>query len=256
MEIPAKPSSVILSPAMQATLFEFRNRWWVIFFIFFAAFFAYTIDPMNSGAAIADWLAKRLGKTATDNSYRLIFAFGALLLALAASLRTWGTSYLQAEVMRDSRVHTEKLLADGPYQHVRNPLYLGNIFMAVGIGLMASRIGFLVLSLGMTAFVIRLLLREEAELLRDQGEPYRRYCAAVPRLVPSLTPRVPPAGNAPHWGQGFRAELMYWLLVLSMAAFAVTLNIKVFWGVFTVAMAASWLYKRTWTKPGSPRAAK
>lgn len=105
--------------------------------------------------------------------------------------------------MRDSEVHTEKLLADGPYRYVRNPLYLGNILMSAGIGLMASRIGFVVLSLGMTIFVIRLLLREEAELSRAQGEPYRRYCSAVPRLVPSLTPRVPSAGNAPTGPKGF-----------------------------------------------------
>jgi hypothetical protein len=136
------------------------------------------------------------------------------------------------------------LLADGPYRHVRNPLYLGNIFMAAGIGLMASRIGFLILWLGMTVFVIRLLLREESELLRDQGESYRSYCAAVPRLVPSLTPRVPSAGNAPQWAEGFRAELMYWLLTLAMWFFAITLNIKIFWGIFAVAMASSWLYKR------------
>ena len=229
---------------MRATEFEFRNRWWVIFGIFFTAFLAYSIDPVNSATAIADWLAKRIGTTASDNSYRLALAFGALLVAVAASLRTWGTSYLHADVMRDSRVHTDRLLADGPYRYVRNPLYLGNILMAVGIGFMASRVGFLILSLGMTVFVIRLLLREEFELLRDQGEPYQRYCAAVPRLVPALTPRVPPAGNVPHWGQGLRAELMYWLMAVAMVVFAVTLNIKFFWGIFAVAMASAFFYKR------------
>lgn len=242
---------VIPLSAMQATLFEFRHRWWIIFFIFFAAFSAYFLDPVNCGVALTNWLAKRSGTTATPNDYRLIFAFGALLLVFAAFLRTWGTSYLQPEVMRDPHVRTERLLADGPYRHVRNPLYLGNILMAVGMGLMASRIGFPILSLGITVFVIRLLLREEAELLRDQGEPYRRYCAAVPRLLPSLTPRVPPAGNVPHWGQGFRAELMYWLLVLAMASFAATLNIKIFWGLFAAAVASSWLYQRPETKQGS-----
>lgn len=240
---------------MQATLFEFRNRWWVIFFIFCAAFFAYFIDPKNSAVAIVDWLARRWGTTAGDNAYRVIFACGAVLLALAAFLRTWGTAYLQAEVMRDGLVHTEKLLADGPYRHVRNPLYLGNILMALGVGLMASRVGFMILSVGMTIFVIRLLLREEAELLRAQGEPYRRYCEAVPRLVPSLTPRVPRAGNAPHWAQGFRAELMYWLLTLALAVFAITLNVKIFWAMFTIAMASSFLYKRPETKPSSTTAA-
>jgi protein-S-isoprenylcysteine O-methyltransferase Ste14 len=235
---------------MQASLFEFRHRWWIFASLFFVAFFAYFLDPVNSGTAIADRLAKPHGSV-TDNASRLVFAFGALMLIVAALLRTWGTAYLQAAVMRDARVHTEKLLADGPYRHVRNPLYLGNIFMAVGIGLMASRLGFLILMLGMTVFVIRLLLREESELLRDQGEPYRAYCAAVPRLLPSLPPRVPSAGNAPHWAEAFRAELMYWLLALAMLVFAVTLNIKIFWGIFAVAMASSWLHKRTKPTPTS-----
>jgi protein-S-isoprenylcysteine O-methyltransferase Ste14 len=236
---------------MQASLFEFRHRWCIISFILFGAFFAYFFDPVNCGVAIGNWLAKYLRTAATENAYRLVFVFGALLLAIAAFLRTWATSYLQAEVMRDAHVHTEKLLADGPYRYVRNPLYLGNILMAAGIGLMASRIGFLVLSLGMTVFVIRLLLREEAELLRDQGEPYRRYCATVPRLVPSLKPRVTPGGAPPRWAQGFRAELMYWLMALAVAAFAITLNIKVFWGIFAVAMVLSWFYKRPVTRSAS-----
>jgi protein-S-isoprenylcysteine O-methyltransferase Ste14 len=250
MAPPRWPDDV--SHAMRASLFEFRNRWLVIFFIFFAAFSAYFIDPRNAGVTIVDWLARRWGTTATNNSYRLIFAFGTLLLTLAAFLRTWGTSYLQAEVTQDSHVRTERLLTDGPYRHVRNPVYLGNILMATAIGLMASRVGFLILSLGMTVFVIRLLLREEAEFLRDQGEPYRRYCAAVPRLLPSPRPRVPSAGNVPHWGQGFRAELLYWLLALSIAAFAATLNIKVFWGTFALATVPSWLCERPWRKRGSP----
>ena len=245
-------SAVIPLSAMQATAFEFRHRWWIICSIFFAAFFAYSVDPANCGAAITHWLAKRLGMVASDSSSRLIFAFGALLLFLAAILRTWGTSYLQPEVMRDSEVHTERLLADGPYRHVRNPLYLGNILMAAGIGLMASRIGFVILLIGMTLFVIRLLLREEAELSRAQGELYRRYCSVVPRLVPSLMPRVPPAGNTPNWTEGFRVELMYWLLTLAMGAFAITLNIKIFWGIFIPAMASSWLLKRPQAKHASP----
>ena len=229
---------------MRATEFEFRNRWWVIFAIFFTAFGAYNLDHVNSAQAIVEWIGRRAGATATDNDLRILFAVGALFLVLAAFLRTWGTSYLRSEVMRDRQVHTERLLADGPYRYVRNPLYLGNIFMALGIGLMASRTGFVILVLGMTIFVIRLLLREEADLARDQGEPYRNYCAAVPRLVPALTPQVPPAGDVPRWAQGIRAELMYWIMALAMAVFAVTLNVRLFWGLFAVAMATAFLYKR------------
>jgi protein-S-isoprenylcysteine O-methyltransferase Ste14 len=236
---------------MRATEFEFRNRWWIIFGIFFAAFGSDAIDHVNSAQAVVEWIARRMGTTPTDNQLRLIFAFGALLLALAAFLRTWGTSYLQASVMRDGRVHTERLLADGPYRFVRNPLYLGNILMAVSIGLMASRSGFVILSLGMTVVVVRLLLREEFELLRDQGEPYRRYCEAVPRLAPAFFPRVPSAGDVPQWGQGLLAELMYWLMALAMGVFAITLKVWWFWSIYAVAIAAAFSYKRPKTKGDS-----
>jgi len=229
---------------MQASLFEFRNRWWIIFSIFGLAFLSYNVDPINSGVAIASWIARQRGVEVTDNACRVVYAFGALALVIAAFLRTWGTSYLQADVMRDAAVHTEKLLADGPYRYVRNPLYLGNIFMAVGMGLMASRLGFVILCMGMTFFVLRLLLREESELLRDQGESYRRYCEAVPRLWPSLRPRVPAAGHTAHWGQGIRAEMMYWLLALAVAAFAVTLNIKIFWAIFALGFLSAIFYKQ------------
>ena len=234
---------------MRATEFEFRYRWWVIFTIFFAAFAAYSLDPVTSGAALAEWVARARGMAATRDSYRVVFAFGAFLVALASFLRTWGTAYLHADVMRDSRVHTERLLADGPYRHVRNPLYLGNILLATGVGLMASRTGFVILAGGMTVFVIRLILREEADLLRDQGESYRRYFEAVPRLLPSVLPRVAPAGNTPQWGQAVRAELTYWLFMAAMAAFAVTLSIAVFWGICVLAVAASLLQKRPRAKP-------
>ena len=229
---------------MRATEFEFRYRWWVIFTIFLAAFAVYALDPVTSGAALAEWVARERGMAASRDSYRVVFAFGAFLVGLASFLRTWGTAYLRADVMRDSRVHTERLLADGPYRHVRNPLYLGNILLATGVGLMASRIGFVILAGGMTVFVIRLILREEADLLRDQGESYRRYFDAVPRLLPSVLPRVAPAGNTPQWGQAIRAELTYWLFCTAIAAFAVTLSIGVFWGVCVLAIAASWFQKR------------
>ena len=43
--------------------------------------------------------------------------------------------------------------------------------------------------------------------------------------------------------------MMYWLLALAMAVYALTLNLKPFWAVFAVAIASSWLLKR----PGAPQ---
>jgi len=84
-------------------------------------------------------------------------------------------------------VKTEDLVADGPYRHTRNPLYLANILLAIGMGALMSRIGFVVAVLLMVVFSYRLILREETELRSNQGERYERYATAVPSLAFALT---------------------------------------------------------------------
>src|SRR5205823_4684531 len=50
--------------------------------------------------------------------------------------RGWGTSYLRGHVMMDRAMHSDRLIVAGPFRWVRNPLYLGNLFMAAGFGLL------------------------------------------------------------------------------------------------------------------------
>jgi hypothetical protein len=47
---------------------------------------------------------------------------------------------------------------------------------------------------------------------------------------------------------------MYWLMAAAMAGFAITLNIKVYWALFALAMASAWLYKRPEIKQNSSSA--
>jgi len=53
---------------------------------------------------------------------------------------------------------------------MRNPLYFGDILLAIAVGFMASRTGFAILLLGMILFDYRLILREESEPVVSQGE--------------------------------------------------------------------------------------
>jgi len=71
-----------------------------------------------------------------------IFAFGAVLTVLAALVRTWAAAYLRSEVIHDSKLHGEGLVADGPYRYVRNPLYLGSVLFAVGFAMGSQPPGF------------------------------------------------------------------------------------------------------------------
>ena len=232
---------------MKATNWEFTNRALVFGLILGCSFPLSAVDPVMSAAALANWLAPRVGMDA-DLLARLVLALAAVLLAAAALLRTWASAYLQASVVYAGDVKTESLVADGPYRRVRNPLYFANVLMAVGLGAMMSRAGFMVCVAAMVLFCYRLIFREEAELLASQGEAYERYRKAVPQLWPALTPRTAPAGRRAKWADGFKAESWYWGFALAVAAFAATLNVKVFLVIMAASLGLFWVMSMAWQK--------
>jgi len=105
----------------------------------------------------------------------------------------------------------------------------------------------------MWLFLYRLIRREEHALLLTQGEPYRAYLKAVPRLNPALRPRIPAGGRRPRWGQAFAGEMFFWLIGVAVLAFAITLILKlmglVFGLSFVVYFVAVHLVKKQAAKP-------
>lgn len=220
---------------MKATDFEFRNRFWIFGLIFGLGFWLYAVDHINVVQYLVN-VTVGANSPHADLLARCGLGFAALLMLLTALLRTWATSYLRSDVMQDHDLRAEKVVASGPYRRVRNPLYLGNILMAVGMGLLASRLGFAVIVVGNTVFCLRLIGLEESNLQREQGESYREFCRRVPRLWPSLQPRLPDSGLKPHWGQAFLGELFIWGFFAAVAAFAATLNNRVLWTSMAVSL--------------------
>jgi protein-S-isoprenylcysteine O-methyltransferase Ste14 len=228
----------------QATEFEFRSRGWIIAGIFTLGFFLYHFDQMNLSVAVSRLVLQgQPGEHSGAFGHWItgLFTLATLIVTIAALIRSWAESYLHSSIVHDAALHSEHLVADGPYRRVRNPLYLGNLFLAIGLGFLASRSGFLVISLGMLLFVYRLILREEASLLRSQGESYQRYLAAVPRLFPSLKPRIPAAGARPNWLDGFTGEIFIWGCALAMAVYTCTRRLVDFWIVFGAGLATYFL---------------
>jgi protein-S-isoprenylcysteine O-methyltransferase Ste14 len=235
---------------MRATAFEFRFRFWILGAIFFLGYASYAVDHHNSAAAIAHALAP--DADAATGTARLL-AGAAALAALGALLRTWASAYLSPDIVHDTRLHRDRLVADGPFRHVRNPLYLGLQIEALGLALAASRIGFWIIVLGIGAFHLRLIGREEAEIEARHGEAFRAYAAAVPRLLFSPTPRLPAGGGRPRWGRALLGEAFVWILVLALAVFAATLKFNLFGVTCMVGMLVYW--PLTWILRRALRAA-
>src|SRR5215469_10656046 len=111
---------------MKASNSEFEYRAMIFGLIFAVAFSLYSLDPQNSTAACANWLVPKLHMDG-DLLARLLFVLASIVLIVAASIRTWASAYLHGKIVYASAVKSASLVADGPYRHVRNPLYLANI---------------------------------------------------------------------------------------------------------------------------------
>jgi protein-S-isoprenylcysteine O-methyltransferase Ste14 len=109
----------------------------------------------------------------------LTIGIGVASLAIGEIIRLWAAGTIH----KDNVVSTT-----GPYHYVRNPLYLGSFFLAMGYGLM-SGVGLwawiAVIALFLL-FHLSAIISEEAFLKEKFGEPYLQYIKDVPRLCPRL----------------------------------------------------------------------
>jgi protein-S-isoprenylcysteine O-methyltransferase Ste14 len=93
---------------------------------------------------------------------------------------------------------TRRLVVDGPYRHVRNPMIAGVLAILLGEGLLLGSPGLLVWCAAFFSFnSVYFLLSEEPGLERRFGEEYRAYKAAVPRWIPRPRPWLPSDGAGP-----------------------------------------------------------
>src|SRR5271154_6073705 len=97
---------------MRATKFEFEQRFWIIGLIFSIGFGLSSVDHVYFATGLLHLLRPDIAPDTEHGVFlqRLIFGAGAVLLFLAALLRTWATAYLRSEIVHDAAQHSEALL--------------------------------------------------------------------------------------------------------------------------------------------------
>jgi protein-S-isoprenylcysteine O-methyltransferase Ste14 len=100
---------------------------------------------------------------------------GAVIAALGLGIRAVASGHVNKN---------EELARTGPYAHVRNPLYLGSIVIAVGFAAAARDVLVAVLILAMFILIYVPTIRSEERFLRTRFPSYSAYARAVPRLIP------------------------------------------------------------------------
>ncbi len=209
-------------------IFRYRYALHLIIYTlgFFAPWnFAFHLDASGPNAHLWGILAVQLVRLGMANyliNTQILLVLAILFALTGAILRTWGTAYVGAQVVASSAMHTAEtpaassgLLQDGPYAHLRNPLYLGTFLHTCGLVLLMPLTGavFTLALIGTLQFA--LISGEEAYLTKTLGEPYRAYCALVPRLFPAFRAKTATQGLIPHWPQSFLAETYFWAVTIA-----------------------------------------
>ena len=109
-------------------------------------------------------------------------------IALSGELiRIWSVGFAGSETRTTSGVGGTYLVTQGPYSIVRNPLYVGNILIYNGIGIMSYALFPYLQIFGLLFFTFQyycIILAEEDFLAGKFAEIFSQYKKSVNRFIP------------------------------------------------------------------------
>ena len=111
--------------------------------------------------------------------------FVVALVGLTVRAMTVGLAYIKRGG-KNKEVYASSLVQAGMFAHSRNPLYFGNILIAIGVGLVSNSLLFLVIGLPFILFAyLAIVSAEEEYLVGKFGNEYAEYCRRVNRFFPN-----------------------------------------------------------------------
>lgn len=116
----------------------------------------------------------------------VIIGLSVALFGQAIRILTIGLVYI-IRGGRHRQIYAKELVTDGIFAHCRNPLYLGNILILTGSGIMSNSLVSLLIFLPLFVFAYQAIVIAEEDFLNDRfGPQYKNYLKRVNRWVPNL----------------------------------------------------------------------
>ncbi len=140
-------------------------------------------------------------------------------------IRVFGVSQIGGVSRTKTFSVGQKLITAGLFSHVRNPLYLGNLFLSSGI-VIFSNVSLLFTLLFIVLFFLQyipIVYWEESNLKNIFGAEYEEYAQKVPRWLPLLVPKIIIRKNQKRNFWGALVSEKYTLFA------AVTLYVLIWW---------------------------
>jgi len=152
---------------------------------------------------------------------------GVAIVLAGEAIRFSGVSIAGSETRTTGTVGGTFLITSGPFAYIRNPLYVGNMLLYAGVGVMSMALFPWLLIVAVVWFYLQYYLivtKEEEYLAARFGGDYDHYRKNVGRFIPRLTkyesPNPAPKTMSAREGiaserRTFQAILIVTLLILA-----------------------------------------
>lgn len=136
---------------------------------------------------------------------------GLLLVVTGELIRIWAVSFAGSETRTTGSVGGSQLVTQGPYSITRNPLYVGNVLIYTGVGIMSNSIFPYLQIIGLFYFIFQyyaIIISEEEYLRLTFTEKFDLYTKTVGRLFPTFK-KIPEEINSnikPSIYEGLKSE--------------------------------------------------
>lgn len=179
-------------------LFKYRSYFFVPILLFLIIF---TSPQISFDSKIADVFFDIFGF--------LLALFGFFIRVLVIGYKKPGTSG------RGTNIDVKEVVTDGMYQVCRNPLYLANFLMWLGLAIMWWEIYFSAVIVGFFAIEYFFIIKAEESYLSNKfGEVYDDYKKSVPAFFPRIENFRKPERPF-NWNKVLKNETNLLFLVLS-----------------------------------------
>jgi len=114
------------------------------------------------------------------------FLAGLIIMATVQAFRMYAASYLWGR-QAITKIEADFLCTAGPYKHMRNPLYLGNFLIGLGLCIAVNEWYAYALFVVSYVFVYSIVIPYEERFLQEKfGDVYTGYKDHTGRLLPRL----------------------------------------------------------------------
>jgi protein-S-isoprenylcysteine O-methyltransferase Ste14 len=121
--------------------------------------------------------------------WKIALWLGLFITTLGVVIRgiTIGLTFIERGGNKELRIHADALITRGLFTHCRNPLYVGNNLMLLGLGILSNSLIYVLIVVPVFLFIYQCIIYAEEDFLTKKfGQSYLDYCSKVNRWLPNL----------------------------------------------------------------------